>query len=120
LKERVSHPNGVQVVLVNNRDLGRVARSRLDGVLVKLPVIPNHIELLLHGDVAEGLFNLIVGSEEDYPLLGGKEGELVLASLVERGEVETSHPDTDVRRELLLISMVSPALGENQLRRVTK
>lgn len=68
-----TNSHGIQVVLVNNRDFSRVTRSRLNGVLVKLPVVANHVKLPLHGGVPEGLLNLVVTGKEDDPLLGSKE-----------------------------------------------
>lgn len=95
-----THPDGIQVVLVDNRDLSRVARPRLDGVLVKLPIISHHVQLLLHGNVPESLLHLVVAGEEDDALLGGKEGELVLAGLVECSEIEAGDADTDIGGDL--------------------
>ena len=51
-------------------------------MLMKLPVISNHVEFLLHGNVAKGLLDLIVASKEDDTLLSTEEGELVLAGFI--------------------------------------
>lgn len=90
-----THPDSVNVILIDNRDLGRAARPGLNGVLVKLAVVADHVELLLHRRVSEGLLDLVVAGEKDDALLGAKKGELVLTGFIERGEVETSDANTD-------------------------
>lgn len=54
-------------------------------MLVELTIVSDHVQLLLNGNVAEGLLDLIVAGEEDNPLLGAQKRKLVLAGLIERG-----------------------------------
>lgn len=73
-------------------------------MLVELTVVTSHLEFALHRRVAIGLLDLVVARKENDTLPGGKQGELVLTSLVKRSQVQSGDFHTDERGDLLRAS----------------
>ena len=70
-----TYPNSIQAILVDEGDFSRTVGSRLNSVLMQLPVILHHIQLLFHRDIEKCLLYLVIliASGKDDSLLGSEE-----------------------------------------------